>query len=324
MSSKDVADWDAIENKDDPASLQKYVETHPDGRFSSLARLKLKRMGLGEGGEEAPQPKSAAPAQPRPAKAAPPAQRGSEQKEQKQSALVPVMLALVLIAAAGGAGGYMWWRQDQQTRAEAALLSVWQNTPRDDADALRAFIADHPGPYQSVAQGALEALERERFEAAIAQDSIDVLETFLADFPESEGAPRVRDRIGELRRVAARETALRTAAAPNGIWRGQLTGRGQRFQLVAQFGRDHKGRLVANIRYIEPGCTGVWVGAPGSSAGRGPWQVQEVLNRNFTSCGGRGVVSLTPLPGGDLFMEYRNAQSGPAAISGVLRKDDTL
>lgn len=116
-----------------------------------------------------------------------------------QLAVIGVLTFLVV--AAVGIGGYSLY-QNQHNAAEAAR--VWRGVDQTDADALRAFLeGPYAGQYRAEAEAALEGLELARLEDARREDSIDSLEAFLADFPESRHVVQVRGRLAELRQSGA-------------------------------------------------------------------------------------------------------------------------
>src|SRR5690606_20842549 len=108
-----------------------------------------------------------------------------------------VLALLALIVVAGGAGGGYWWWSQQQGASSAA--SAWESVDRGSATALRSFIDGEPGAYREEAQAALAELEERSYEAASDADTIEALEAFLNDFPDSDHAIAARGRIAELR-----------------------------------------------------------------------------------------------------------------------------
>jgi hypothetical protein len=156
----------------------------------------------------APQPRGAA--EPRPAahynpprsepraSTSAPAERGGGGGR----ALVIGAIAFVVIALAGG-GGYWFWSQSQNSQAAS---TAWENVDRNDAEALRAFMAGSPGQFRDDAQAALTQLEERSYEAASDADTIEALEAFVRDFPDSEHALVARGRIAELRSLPQEPT----------------------------------------------------------------------------------------------------------------------
>jgi len=148
-----------------------------------------------------PRPRAAPPPPPRPAAAPRPqaaAPRVAEPAREKSGgggrmALIAIV-TFILVALVGG-GGYYFWNQSQNADA---TQTAWQAVDRNDASALRAFIDGDPGAYRDEAQQALAALEERSFEAASDADTIEALEAFLNDFPDSEHALAARGRIAEL------------------------------------------------------------------------------------------------------------------------------
>lgn len=147
----------------------------------------------------APQPSRPAPvasAPPRPAQRAPLHAVPDDPPPRKGGGgLVIALVALVAVAAAGG-GGYYFWTQSQNARTTSA---AWESVEQNNAASLRAFIAGDPGEYRDEAETALAELEERTFEAASDSDTVEALEAFLNDFPDSEHALVVRGRIAELR-----------------------------------------------------------------------------------------------------------------------------
>lgn len=149
----------------------------------------------------APRPQQAAP--PRPAAAPPPRAsapppRAAEPAREKSGGggrMVLIAIVTFIVVALVGGGGYYFWSQSQNADATA---TAWQAVDQNSADALRAFLDGDPGDYRDDAQQALAALEERSFEAASDADSIEALEAFLNDFPESEHAVAARGRIAEL------------------------------------------------------------------------------------------------------------------------------
>jgi hypothetical protein len=156
------------------------------------------RAPQGQQQRAAPQrqaPPQAAPrAAPRPAPA-PAAAREERSGGGGGRGLVIGLIAVVVIAALGG-GGYWYFTQSQGAQTTAA---AWEAVEQNDADALRAFLAGNPGEYRDEAQAALAALEDRTYEAASDADTIEALEAFLSEFPDSRHAIAARGRIAELR-----------------------------------------------------------------------------------------------------------------------------
>ncbi len=124
--------------------------------------------------------------------------------------VVVAAVAFVLVAVLGG-GGYWFMTQNNAS----ATSTAWDSVSRDDADALRAFIAGDPGDYRGEAQQALASLEQRSFDGANSANTIEAFEAFLNDFPESEHATRARGRIAELR-LAQPATETVTEEVPLG------------------------------------------------------------------------------------------------------------
>lgn len=124
------------------------------------------------------------------------------------------MIAIVtfIVVALLGGGGYYFWNQSQNADATAV---AWQAVDQNNADALRAFLDGDPGDYRDDAQQALAALEERTFEAASDADTIEALEAFVNDFPESEHAVAARGRIAELQLATPAASVDPNAVDPN-------------------------------------------------------------------------------------------------------------
>lgn len=152
--------------------------------------------------QRAPQSRQqAAPQQQRqaPQRSAPPQpQRSipqSEAQPKKGGGMVVIAAIVFVVVAALGGGGYWYFTQN----GAATTSATWDAVERNDADAIRAFIAGDPGDFRQQAEQALADLEERSFEAASDSDTIEAFEAFLNDFPDSEHATRARGRIAELR-----------------------------------------------------------------------------------------------------------------------------
>ncbi|HET9231241.1 MAG TPA: hypothetical protein VFO00_08125 [Vitreimonas sp.] len=168
-------------------------EAQPAGAGAAQARGAPQRQAA-----PAPRPQPAAP--PRPAAAPPraPAPRVAEPAREKSGGggrMVMIAIVTFIVVALVGGGGYYFWNQSQNADATA---TAWQAVDQNSADALRAFLDGDPGDYRDDAQQALAALEERTFEAASDTDTIEALEAFVNDFPESEHAVAARGRIAEL------------------------------------------------------------------------------------------------------------------------------
>lgn len=139
----------------------------------------------------APRPSAA----PRPQAASPRAAQPAAEKSGGGRMMLIAIVTFIVVALVGG-GGYYFWSQSQNADATA---TAWEAVDRNDADALRAFIDADPGEYRDDAQQALAQLEERTYEAASDADTIEALEAFLNDFPDSDHAMRARGRIAELR-----------------------------------------------------------------------------------------------------------------------------
>lgn len=161
-----------------------------------------------------PAPRAApAPAPARPTPRPVPAAAANEPLEPKRGGggLIIALVVVIVIALAGG-GGYWFWTQSQSAQASA---TAWESLDRTDPDSLRAFLAGSPGDYRDEAQAALADLEERSYEAASDADTIQALEDFLADFPQSQHALAARGRIAELNALQpALEEGVTTEALP--------------------------------------------------------------------------------------------------------------
>ncbi|MFN3464344.1 MAG: hypothetical protein ACK4X1_09720 [Terricaulis sp.] len=120
-----------------------------------------------------------------------------------------LIAAIVFIVVAGlGGGGYWYFTQNSAATTSAA----WDAVERNDADALREFLAGDPGEYRQAAQQALADLEERTFASASDTDTIEAFEAFLNDFPDSRHATRARGRIAELRTLQPAEAPVTTEA----------------------------------------------------------------------------------------------------------------
>jgi TIR domain-containing protein len=136
-----------------------------------------------------PPPRASAP---RP-EAPPP---GVDLDEPKKGGMgIVLVIVALLIVLGGGAAGYVWWQGQQSAHASSA---AFDQIDRNDPAALRAFIAANSGAAKAQAQGALNELEERSYEAASDADTIEALQGFLHDFPQSSHALAARGRIAEL------------------------------------------------------------------------------------------------------------------------------
>ncbi|MBL8545529.1 MAG: TIR domain-containing protein [Hyphomonadaceae bacterium] len=151
-----------------------------------------------QGQRPAPQPQRQQAQQqqrsaPPPRAAAPP--RAPDAGPKKGGGMVVIAAIVFVVVAALGGGGYWFMTQNSAT----ATSNAWDSVSRDDADALRDFLAGDPGEHRAEAQQALASLEQRSFDNANSANTIEAFEAFLNDFPESEHATRARGRIAELR-----------------------------------------------------------------------------------------------------------------------------
>ncbi|HVV32933.1 MAG TPA: hypothetical protein VHC73_06880 [Vitreimonas sp.] len=139
---------------------------------------------------QAPPPRAAAPPRvDRP----PPGYEPDEPKKGGMGMIIGIVALIVVLG--GGAAGYMWWQGQQSAHASAA---AFDQIDRNDPAALRAFISANSGAAKAQAQGALSELEERSYEAASDADTVDALQGFLHDFPDSQHALAARGRIAEL------------------------------------------------------------------------------------------------------------------------------
>jgi cytoskeletal protein RodZ len=132
------------------------------------------------------------------------------EREKKGGGMMMVIIAVIVLAIGGG-GGYFWWSQQQSAHTASA---AFESIDRNDPAALRAFIAAQSGPAKTQAETALSELEERSFEAASDTDTVESLQGFLHDFPDSQHALAARGRIAELQANAtngAPTTATTTA-----------------------------------------------------------------------------------------------------------------
>jgi hypothetical protein len=152
--------------------------------------------------KQTPPQRQAPPSQPRQTatqRSAAPANAPSYDAPKRGGGMGLIIGIVALVVIAGGAGaGYMWWQGQQASHASATALD--QIDPNDPA-ALRAFVASHSGDAKTRAQTALNVLEERSYEAAKDADTVEALQAFLKDFPQSPQSQRaleVNGRIAEL------------------------------------------------------------------------------------------------------------------------------
>ncbi|MGE0739979.1 MAG: hypothetical protein AB7O98_01460 [Hyphomonadaceae bacterium] len=153
-----------------------------------------------------PQPQRPAPT-PSPARA--PSPPPAPEPEAKSGGGLMLVLIAIVVLAIGGGGAYWFLNQ-----SGGQSVTAWEDVERNDASALRAFLAGNPGADRAEAEAALAELEERSYEAASEADSIEALEGFLAEFPESEYAIAARGRIAELQTLTPAATLPEDAAAP--------------------------------------------------------------------------------------------------------------
>lgn len=168
--------------------------------------------------QSAPRPQAAPPprpsAAPRPQQSAPRVAQPARAQSGGGGRMVMIAIVTFVVVALVGGGGYYFWSQSQNADATA---TAWEAVDTNSADALRAFLTADPGDYRDEAQQALAELEVRSYEAASDTDTIEALEAFLNDFPESEHALAARGRIAELQQAqpATAPAAAMDGAAPN-------------------------------------------------------------------------------------------------------------
>jgi len=346
QSGDDILDWDRITNKDDPDHLQEYLLRHPSGRFAELARMKLERMNItplqpptalpatppaAATTEPAPPPISSAPVSPRDP------QRDSDYErlrgidagssltfadEEPRRGNLPIALFVaigVVLLGVVGAGGFYWWTGAQEARAAEA---AWNAVPKNDAHALRQYLTNAADEYRHDAETALSLLEAERYLAAREADTIDAMQAFIDDFPDSERVMAARGRIAELQmqQIAAAEAAAAAAAARatwRGTWRGTMQQNGRNYDLIVNFQANAESRLLAAVEYVELRCSGRWEGGPGDNAVT-TQRVREIIERGRTRCVGEGIIELTPQPDGAISVTFYYPDGRPGGMTGLI------
>ncbi|MFZ2030860.1 MAG: hypothetical protein WAU68_11165 [Vitreimonas sp.] len=178
---------------------------------------------------QAPQsaPRAAAPPPRAPAPRPAPIQRDyapEPEREKKGGGMMMIVIAVAVLAIGGG-GGYFWWSQQQSAHAAS---TAFESIDRNDPAALRAFIAAQSGPAKAQAETALSELEERSFEAASDTDTVEALQGFVRDFPDSQHGLAARGRIAELQANAANgapatATTTATTTSPNLVPPGAAT-----------------------------------------------------------------------------------------------------
>ncbi|MBL8548484.1 MAG: toll/interleukin-1 receptor domain-containing protein [Hyphomonadaceae bacterium] len=121
------------------------------------------------------------------------------------------------VVAGAGIGGYMYLQRNENSGAAA----TWAALDKTDPYALRQFLdSGNAGQFREPAQATLDTLALDRLRVAREADTIDALQAFLVEFPDSRFAPQVNGRIAELRQMAggrpARD-ALNNLPAPQAL-----------------------------------------------------------------------------------------------------------
>lgn len=144
---------------------------------------------------QAPRSASQAPPQSRPTPAPRPTSSAPPEPEQKKGGGMVIALVAVIAVAVLGGGGYFFWSQQQGAQASA---TAWEEVEQNDAASIRAFLEGNPGDMRDEAEAALAALDDRTYEAASDADTIEALQAFVDEFPNSEHAIAARGRIAEL------------------------------------------------------------------------------------------------------------------------------
>lgn len=233
--------------------------------------------------------------------------------------VVFVVAAFLAVAVLGG-GGYYWWSQDQAAQAAEA---EWNAVPKQDVSALRQYLAGDPGNYRDDAEAALVQLETDRYNVARANDTIEALNAFVTDFPESNNVLAARGRIAELESIAEAAAAqaameLANATAPYfGYWRGRMQQGARSYELIAVFEQDKDNRLRASIEYIQLRCSGAWEGEPGSAIATGPRRARELIRDGRRRCVD-GIIELTRLTDGGASVAFYHPDGRAGGVTGVI------
>jgi hypothetical protein len=195
----------------------------------------------------------------------------------------------LILAAAGG--GVWWW----QAKLERDALAAWNAVPREDANALRAYIADEKARHRTEAQTTLAQLEQTRLQQAQQADSVAALNAFLRDFPQNANAPSMRQRISELRALAQFQASSPIPIQPaNGIVFNHFP----RATMLQWHPMPQAASYIVEVQMFNP-FNGRWVEEPQSvltatvyetsysfnfvGAQPGRWRVRAVNGEGFES-----------------------------------------
>lgn len=142
-------------------------------------------------------PPSYAPSYEPPPHYAPRVENGGGGGSAMRLALIGIVTFLVV--AGVGIGGYSFIQGGQSS---ANAETAWNALDKSDPRALREFLdGDNPGRFRRPAEIALEGLEVEAFRTAREADTVEALQGFVRDFPDSRHSTQVRGRIAELRQT---------------------------------------------------------------------------------------------------------------------------
>lgn len=197
----------AVNPQAEAAAAARHTGRVPGGSTNALPGANTRQL---QPRQTAPRPQQSQQRAPQSPPPRPAAAQSSEPKKGGGAGLMIGIAAVVVLGLAGG--GYYFYNQSQTASSTSA---AWESVAQNDADALRAFISGDPGDFRDEAESALAALEDRSFEAASDSDTIEALENFLNDFPDSQHAITARGRIAELQTLEpAGETPLEAVLPP--------------------------------------------------------------------------------------------------------------